>query len=184
MKLLDLTLNYRLNLIKKSLDLPLKGDVLDVGCGTGEISKELSKNITVADIYNYLKVDNCSKVDLINPMKFVRILNNCKLPFKDKSFDYVTFIDTLHHIRENDQWDYIDEAVRIAKKEVILFEAKPSFYSYFVDLILNKIRYGYNFKVPLCFRQIDDWSNYNVEIVDVPFWYPFKHYIVRIKSNG
>ena len=147
MEILKKSLDYRFNLIKENMDLPLNGSVLDIGCGTGEITKELSKEVTGADIKNFLKVK----------INFIKIKNN-KIPIKDKNFDYVTFIDSLHHMKKEEQENILREAKRLAKIEVILFENKPTLRAYIADWLLNRLRYGLKMPIPLNFRNPYNWG--------------------------
>lgn len=69
--------------------------ILDVGCGTGDITGKLS------EIYDTETVG----VDLSNRFKYsgpVFLIANCsKLPFKHKSFSIITAFSVIEHIEEN-----------------------------------------------------------------------------------
>jgi SAM-dependent methyltransferase len=65
--------------------LPLiKGKLLDIGCGTNELSSRYGEGLGV-DVYDW------GSVDLI-------VENTAELPFEDKSFDTITIVAALNHI--------------------------------------------------------------------------------------
>lgn len=85
---------------------------LDVGCGSGEISHRLMAmkpwlKIIGAEI-------NPRPGTLISIIKF----DGNKLPFADKSFDFVLLLDVLHH--EQDFRNLLTECVRVADKFILI----------------------------------------------------------------
>lgn len=106
--------------------------VFDIGCGTGyfgvilatkkcnyvgidkdekkiEIAKKIANIFNISHGYNVLNID-MTKVD--------------RLPFNDKSFDYVTAIWTIHEIEPKDQEQCFAEINRILKDggKILLYD--------------------------------------------------------------
>lgn len=86
--------------------------LLDVGCGDGLLSSLLQKD---------RKDMTLTGIDVLvrqNPRINVQEFNGRQIPFPDKSFDSVMFIDVLHHADEPDI--LIAEAARVARKSIII----------------------------------------------------------------
>ncbi len=170
------TSTYRTKLIISVYEKWIKkGDsLLDVGCGTGVVTKILgdhfSSKIKGADINNYL----------IYEVPFIKIKNG-KIPFKNNSFDFSLLNDVLHHVDKDRQRDVIKEAARVGRK-VLLFEFEPTILGKLADIILNKFHYG-DLHTPLSVRTINGWQGlfkslgFNSKVIKLkkPFWYPFSH---------
>lgn len=148
--------------------------ILDVGAGDLYISKLMENEfgkVIGADIMD-CGTDFVEKV----------IIKNNKLPFSDKSFDVVTFNDSLHHIIEQEQ--ILKEALRVGKK-IVLFEDAKNFMSYFLDIFLNR----FDMTRPFSHKNIKEWFKFfkkldlEVKYIEVkrPFLYPLKHYIFVVK---
>jgi SAM-dependent methyltransferase len=75
----------------------IKGRLLDIGAGTNNLVKKYGSGIGV-DVFDW---GGGAKV----------VKNTAKLPFKDESFDTITFIACLNHIPNRDQ--VIGEAARL-----------------------------------------------------------------------
>ncbi|MDO8638389.1 MAG: class I SAM-dependent methyltransferase [Candidatus Daviesbacteria bacterium] len=171
-----ITGGYRTKLIISAYKNWIKPNesILDVGCGTGIITKALedyfSTNITGCDIKNYL----------IYKIPFLRIKDN-KIPVKDARFSIALLNDVLHHVPKQYQADVIKETTRVAKK-VLVFEFEPTVIGKLADIILNKFHYG-DLKTPLSVRSINEWQNLFRKLslksqtirLNKPFWYPFSH---------
>lgn len=107
-------------LYPKILDTVIKTDsleILDLGCGTGELMKLLLEN---NDRYQLTGIDLSSKMieianeKLANRVKLV-IGDSENLPFDDNSFDLVYCNDSFHHYVEVEQ--VIKEISRVLKKD-------------------------------------------------------------------
>lgn len=159
-----------------------KNTILDIGCGTGVVTKILGEyftsQITGADIKNYL----------IYKIPFLRISNG-KIPSKGKIFNIALLNDVLHHIDKENQVDVLKEALRISKK-VLIFEFEPTIIGKLADIILNKFHYG-DLHAPLSVRSIGEWQalfkimqlKYQTVKIQTPFWYPFSHIAFMITKK-
>jgi len=86
--------------------------VLDIGCGDGSISKRILQtrpDLTITGIDVLLRDETQIPVTLYDGEK---------IPFADKSFDAVIFIDVLHHTDNPDL--LLREAKRVSKQAIIL----------------------------------------------------------------
>lgn len=105
-----------LNLVK-DLDKNIK--IVDLGCGRGDIVKQLRKkgfrNILYSDIKNQFD-------GRVKPMDF-----NKKLKFKDDSFDLVVSTEVIEHL-EN-KYFFFREVKRILKKKGIFIFSSPNIYN-------------------------------------------------------
>lgn len=86
--------------------------VLDVGCGDGLIDQRIMEN------RSDLKITGADVLKREETHIPVTVYDGNKLPFPDKSFDCVIFIDTLHHT--DDPTSIMIEAKRVAKKNIII----------------------------------------------------------------
>lgn len=100
---------------------PCKGKVLDVGGGTGRVTRELlniQPNVILVDSsLGMLRVANQNlRINLILSMAE-------KLPFLSESFERVILIDTLHHVF--DASIALRECLRVLKKDGLLIIQEP-----------------------------------------------------------
>jgi demethylmenaquinone methyltransferase/2-methoxy-6-polyprenyl-1,4-benzoquinol methylase len=97
--------------MKTLADLPVHGNLLDVGGGTGRISywlKDLVIGIVIAD----------SSLRMLNQASkkctFITVCSNSEdLPFKDETFERVIMVDAYHHV--TNQRVTADELWRVVK---------------------------------------------------------------------
>lgn len=183
--LAGITSTYRSKLISNSFNEWLKPNskVLDLGCGNGIVSKcladEYNLKLTGCDIMNYLAVD----------IPFVKMKSIYKLPFKDKSFDFVIVNDVLHHTSFGNQEKLIKEALRISKS-VLIFEVQPTLSGKIFDFILNKI-HNSEMDIPFTFRDSQKWFlvfdklkiKYHSKRVSRPVFYPFQHIAFKLNNK-
>jgi ubiquinone/menaquinone biosynthesis C-methylase UbiE len=95
---------------------PLYGDILEAGTGKGHFALELAKagyNFTTFDISE--TEQTFAKLNLryfgLDKQVVFRIENGESLSFKDKSFDIVFSVNTLHHL--TNPYKVIDELLRV-----------------------------------------------------------------------
>jgi ubiquinone/menaquinone biosynthesis C-methylase UbiE len=92
--------------------IPGRGTVLDVGCGDGLLATALTR------IRPDLKIEGVDVVPRLKSMMPVALYDGTTLPFADKSFDYVTIVDVLHHT--TDPTIVLAEASRVARLGVVV----------------------------------------------------------------
>jgi SAM-dependent methyltransferase len=101
---------------KKYWNLDSGSSVLDIGCGKGFMLYDLQRlipGITIAgiDISSYA-IQHCKK----EVKNFLKMGNASKLPYKDKSFDVVISINTIHNLDKEECAQSLKEISRVAKK--------------------------------------------------------------------
>ncbi|MEQ1768381.1 MAG: methyltransferase domain-containing protein [Devosia sp.] len=92
--------------------IPDGGSVLDLGCGDGQIAFSLMK------LRPDLAVEGVDIVPRAKTLVPVKQYDGVTLPYSDKSFDYVTIVDVLHHTV--DPVPVLREACRVARKGVVI----------------------------------------------------------------
>lgn len=110
--------------------------ILDVGCGRGYwlnlLSKERPKlSLTGVDVLKHVPLDGATYVQGSAE----------KLPFPDKSFDYVFSSHTIEHVRDINKM--VSELKRVARKKVIIITPKQRPYVYTFDMHLNFFWFDY-----------------------------------------
>lgn len=92
--------------------VPPGARVLDVGCGDGQISSEITRqragvSVTGIDV-------------LLRPVTHIPVVpfDGENIPFPDASFDVVMFVDVLHHTLAPEL--LLKEAARVSRKHVLL----------------------------------------------------------------
>ncbi len=114
-----------MELIKKYLTYNKNHKVIDIGGGTGIISKTMVKKIDMISILdpstNLLSNVNCPEISLI-------LGSGTIMPIKDNIYDIALLINTLHHINKKDHEKILKESFRILNtmgKLFIIDLAKP-----------------------------------------------------------
>lgn len=131
--------------------------VLDVGAGTGRISRWLTERVgvrpTLADVTEFGNRER--------GFPFVRMTDPLHVPVDDGSFDAVVMLFVLHHVsRWRDQERLVREAARIARRRVLLIEDTPTSgvdraFNVAWDWALN-LRHGV--AKPFTFRTTGGWE--------------------------
>lgn len=132
--------------------------MLDLGAGTGFMSRWLRDRTgvvpTLTDVVDYKNRDGS--------LPFIRLDDPFRVPVGDGAFDVVLLMFVFHHIRRyEDQERLLDEAIRVARRRVIVAEDTPTSridraFNVFWDWILN-VRHGV--PTPFTFRDVDQWTD-------------------------
>lgn len=127
---------YLVDLIKPMLEG--SETVLDLGCGSGEVSKaltELGYKVTSVDVVNKVKVDGVN----------VLIYDGKKIPFENKKFDTLLLITVLHHVGWYEE--LLMEAGRVGKKVIVVEDVYENWWDriniWFWDSVLNLEFFGH-----------------------------------------
>jgi SAM-dependent methyltransferase len=129
--------------------------VLDLGAGTGLISRWLARRVGVqpslADLVRYR---NCCR-----ELPFLEMADPFHVPSEDGSFDAALLLFVLHHNRYEAQGKVLTEATRLATRRLIVVEDTPEgrlewACNVFWDKLLN-VRHGV--PTPFAFRTRDEW---------------------------
>lgn len=107
-----------------------KGNVLDVGCGRGDLRDYLTK----VDINSYLGLDTNGAVSLYGSIY--------ALPFKENSFDTIVMSEVLEHLEH--PADALRELVRVSRDRVIITVPNP----WNINQILSVIVHNHNLIEP------------------------------------
>ena len=106
--------NRRIWVLSRALAdaIPARGTVLDIGCGDGQLARALIR------IRPDLKIEGVDVVARPKTLMPIAQYDGITLPFADKSFDYVTIVDVLHHT--DDPTVVLAEASRVARNGVVI----------------------------------------------------------------
>lgn len=113
-----------MKLLEKYVKFDKSYKIIDIGGGTGLISKNLAKNneVTILDpSYTLLSNVNCSDTSLI-------IGSGSLIPIKDEIYDIALLIQTLHHINHSLHEKILTESYRVLNKHgklIIIDLSKP-----------------------------------------------------------
>jgi len=114
----------KLRIISSALNLTKDSILLDLGCGTGLSNQVFNCKIIGLDLeYNLLKQAKFNKV-----LGFGEIL-----PFKDKAFDAVISVTSLHNFNNIEQ--ALKEIKRVGKTFAFSVLRKSIKYGYIIELI-------------------------------------------------
>jgi len=98
--------------------------ILDVGCGKGFLLYELKKLLTKAEVKGFdisqYAIENAKEE--IKPNLFVHKAQN-PYPFKDKEFDLVISITTLHNLQIPELKPALKEIERVGKDKYLVVES-------------------------------------------------------------
>lgn len=105
--------------IENYLRKPITGkEVLDIGCGNGEIGKvfiDTKNKVYGVDIEDVRRKNSGIKFKMVD---------SAKIPYKNDSFDIVISNHTIEHIPE--QAEHLNEMRRIVKKTGLVYLATPN----------------------------------------------------------
>jgi len=92
--------------------LPASATILDVGCGNGLISRNLQQ---LSPGRQFTGIDVVERDSCMIPC---RMYDGETIPFEPGSFDYVLFVDVLHHTPDAEK--LVAQAKRIARRGVVI----------------------------------------------------------------
>jgi 2-polyprenyl-3-methyl-5-hydroxy-6-metoxy-1,4-benzoquinol methylase len=128
------------------------GSVLDVGCGDGSIAQAI---MAQKPQLTFEGVDVLLRPHTAIP---VQIYDGDHIPFADKSFDWVTIVDVLHHTDEPDR--VLGECARVARRGVVIkdhlregFGAQQTLR--LMDWVGNK---GHDVRLPNNYLSKSEWT--------------------------
>ena len=111
--------------------------VLDVGCGIGNLTKEVEcKEMLGIDGYDYS--NQYHSVMMIHKLPTLEL-------FEDNTFDIVLCLDIIEHLTKEEGFILIKEAERVARKKI--FFLTPKEWSENKDAVENPIYWSYNNKL-------------------------------------
>ena len=121
---------YARDVMREVASLPVRGNLLDVGGGTGRVAsaiRDLVDEIIVADVsFGMLKE---SPRTLLKPV----CGGSESLPFADSSFERVIMVDALHHVIDHART--AREMFRVLKPGGVLVIEEPDIRTFGVKLI-------------------------------------------------
>jgi len=133
--------------------LPKGSNVLDIGCGDGQIDQLIMQKKTGLSI---------SGTDVLVRQKThipVTPFDGNRLPFDDNSFDAVTFVDVLHHT--GDPRILLREARRVSKDLIVIKDhLKKGLLDYLTLKLMDYVGNAYHGVVlPYNYLTEDQWKD-------------------------
>lgn len=118
---LKINILNKLNRLKIPIDPYIKNKmILDIGCGSYQ--SRYNPSLTKRRVGIDPSIKALKQAQKLYPNSFHLVSFADKLPFKNKSFDVALFLFTLHHLRKN-EWDKaIQEAIRVTKNQIIIYD--------------------------------------------------------------
>ena len=99
--------------------------ILDVGCGTGELERNLANRLEVVGVDLTVSMLRVAK-GRYRDCEFMRASCN-KLPFRDSAFTLVLVVNVLHHLKLNDRQALFSEVSKmlVPGGHLVVFEHNP-----------------------------------------------------------
>ena len=157
-----------------SAELGQSGTVLDLGCGDGSLARAIMER--KPDL-RFRGIDVLIRPRTAIP---VELFDGVTIPSADRSYDWVTIVDVLHHT--DNPVRLVSEAARVARKGVVIkdhlregFGARQTLR--LMDWVGNK---GHNVRLPYNYLSRQEWDSLFIEAGVAPLtWrtalslYPF-----------
>ena len=133
-------------------ELGSSGNVLDLGCGDGSIARAIMDR---KPGLSFRGIDVLVRERTLIP---VTRFDGRNIPAEDKSFDWVTIVDVLHHT--DDPAQLVEEAARVARQGVVIKDhLREGFGAYqtlrLMDWVGNK---GHNVRLPYNYLSRAEWQ--------------------------
>ena len=144
----------RVHVLRRCLSelIPQQASVLDVGCGDGLLASLIMDD---RPDLQFTGIDVILRKETRIP---IAAFNGKHIPFPDKSWDFVMFVDVLHHT--DDPTILLREAARVARTGLVIkdhtlngFLAGPTLK--FMDIISNR-RFGV--ALPFNYWRYEQWT--------------------------
>lgn len=149
-----LIFSRRVEKLTQALDslIPASASILDVGCGNGLISSKLRRLSPGRDITG---IEAAEREACLIPC---RTYDGKTIPFPPDAFDYVLFIDVLHHTTAAE--DLLMQAKRIARRGILIkdhyCESRLDYYTLaFMDWVGNA---QYGVALPKRYKAAAEWQ--------------------------
>jgi len=177
--------------IAKSIEILMKDNglkrAIDVGCGTGKLVQFLNENGFEAYGCDNSSIAVKSTQKINNKNRIVKA-SATNLPFPSESFDLLTSVSLIEHLKKSELIDFLREAKRVLKQNGFIFIVTPNFASPW-RFIQGKKWFGYSdpthisFFTPLSLANLlKDYGFYNPKFwfkTNYPsFWKNFVYYIL------
>ncbi len=167
--------------------------VLDVGCGDGSIAQAI---MALKPQLNFQGIDVLLRPQAAIP---VTVYDGDRIPFDDKSFDWVTIVDVLHHT--DDPARVLAECSRVAKLGVVIKDHLREGFGAFptlrlMDWVGNR---GHDVRLPYNYLSKAEWDavfekigvaratwNQSLDLYPQPFSLAFDrslHFISTVRSS-
>jgi SAM-dependent methyltransferase len=150
-----LVFGRRVEVLSRTLATQIDDDatVLDVGCGDGSV------DLAILALKPRIQIEGIDVFVRTNAKFKTTVFDGRQLPFPNKHFDYVMFVDVLHHT--NDPEILLREAARVARRGVIIKDhlregllAGPTLR--FMDWIGN---HGHDVTLPYNYLRLPVWHD-------------------------
>ena len=146
------------NSVKRLIKLDNNESLLEIGCGTGRFAAVFDSYYIGSDI-DIIHIRHAHKKYQSKTKQFI-ITNGRELSFKDKSFDKSTFIQSLHHVNDNDSIIIFKEMSRVTKKNIYIVDWVPFKYNIFGKYLQKNDRGKY-------IRTFEEQKNLIGKVLDI-----------------
>lgn len=138
---------------QKHFDLKPGSKVLDVGCAKGFMLHDFAQSIGGIQVAG-IDVSSYAIEHAIESVKpYIQVADARKLPYKDKSFDLVISINTVHNLEKNELAKALQEIERVSKGDSFIT----------VDAYRNdeekELMYAWNLTAKTILH-VDEWKNF------------------------
>ncbi len=139
---------YARKLLRPCQSTFVPGRYLDIGCGTFDFLQ----SARLPDACDYVGLDPHRQTtrNLGQWESFVQG-TAVELPFRTRAFDLVLCKDVLHHVHEEDRTAVLREALRVAKRRLLVVESERRSPVSYVQMVLINRHKHFSFSI---FREI------------------------------